>query len=440
LAGREVLEKYNCGGCHILGVENWKISYAPGDFGKRPAPAVYPFLLKHFSPKALEAAATPDRRNELHSSLTGLLPLDKPDGLPLIFDPDGIPLGTEDKYSASELKFGFDLTQPTIVDGSPYFTGQAPVSVAAAQLGTRYPTWGGVLTKYLLPVVTKLERQSNPNASGSEAYGWLPPPLMGEGNKVQTAWLHDFLLEPYAIRPAVFLRMPKFNMSSEEATVLANYFAAVDNAEFPYTHASSRDSYRLASLEADYAKRPAAPPAAATAPAAPAAPNPATAAQPPAANIPAVSASWPAAPPDMQRLDDAMKIVANGNFCVKCHSVADYDPPGGNRAKAPNLAAVYRRLRPDYVRDWIANPKMILPYTSMPVNIPYENPPPVLQELYHGTNVEQIEALTDLLMNFDQYARQSTRIADRVVQPPPTTEGTTPAAPATSSGAGSGTN
>ena len=68
---------------------------------------------------------------------------------------------------------------------------------------------------------------------------------------------------------------------------------------------------------------------------------------------------------------------------------------------------------------------MILPYTSMPVNIPVENPPTVLAQLYHGTNVEQIEALTDLLMNFDQYSRQSTKIADRVVPAAP--EGAAPA-------------
>ena len=75
---------------------------------------------------------------------------------------------------------------------------------------------------------------------------------------------------------------------------------------------------------------------------------------------------------------------------------------------------------------------MILPYTSMPVNIPYENPPAVLGQLYHGTNVEQIDALTDLLMNYDQYARQSTKIADRVVPAP--AEGTPPATGSASSG------
>jgi hypothetical protein len=126
----------------------------------------------------------------------------------------------------------------------------------------------------------------------------------------------------------------------------------------------------------------------------------------------------------MQRLDDAMKIVVNGNFCVKCHLVGDFSPAGAVRAKAPQLADVYRRLRPDFVRDWIANPKMILPYTAMPVNIPVQEPPAVLGELYHGTNVEQIQALTDLLMNYDQYARQSTKIADRVQPATPAPAGT----------------
>ena len=46
----------------------------------------------------------------------------------------------------------------------------------------------------------------------------------------------------------------------------------------------------------------------------------------------------------------------------------------------------------------------------MPVNIPYDPAAPYLgsnmpQELYHGTSVEQLDALVDLLMNYDQYAR-----------------------------------
>src|SRR5262249_53737142 len=151
------------------------------------------------------------------------------------------------------------------------------------------------------------EKKSNPNASGAEAYGWLPPPLTNEGSKVQTAWLHDFLLDPYPIRPAVFLRMPKFNMSSSEATILANYFAAVDGTEFPYTYSSSRDRARLSALESEYAKQ-------------------SSSATTSAGGSGAAKSSE--APAGMQRLDDAMKIVVNGNFCVKCHLVADFSPAG----------------------------------------------------------------------------------------------------------------
>jgi hypothetical protein len=417
IAGRQVLEKYNCGGCHILGLEKWHVSYNPGDFGQRAEPPLYPFLKTHFSAQQLAAAAVPDQRNELHAALTGLLPTDKADGYPIVLDPDNLTLDPSSPYSRSELKYALDLMAPTIVDGSPYFTGQAPVTVPAARIDARYPTWGGVLSKYLLPVVTGLERRVNPNASGAEAYGWLPPPLAGEGNKVQTAWLHDFLLDPHPIRPAVFLRMPKFNMSSGEATALANYFAAADSAEYPYTYASGRDRSRLAALEAEYQNKRQV------------AGNGGQRSEVGGQRSEVQSRSEEA-PPGMQRLDDAMKIVVNGNFCVKCHTVADFNPAGSERAKAPNLAEVYRRLRPDFVRKWIANPKMILPYTSMPVNIPFQDPPPILGQLYHGTNVEQIDALTDLLMNYDQYARQSTRIADRVVPAPmeatpPATTGST---------------
>jgi len=437
IAGREVLEKYNCGGCHILGAEKWQVSFAAGQLKPPPEPADYPFLKSRFTAKELEASAKADRRGEMHATLSGIVPMESKDGYPQIrLAADGDFLIDDQPYAPNELTFGLSLLRPSAVGGTVAATGKSPIYIPTGQLDSRSPAWGGALTKYLLPVATALERRTNSNASGTEAYGWVPPPLIGEGRKVQSAWLHDFLLEPYAIRPAVFLRMPKFNMSSHEATVLANYFAAADDAEFPYSYASSRDVQRLAALEVEYIQRPAPPPLPA-APPTPATPGNAEAAPAAAQPTPAVSA---AAPAGMQRLDDAMKIVVNGNYCVKCHSVADYTPPGSKRAQAPSLADVYRRLRPEFVRDWIANPPRILPYTAMPVNIPFENPPPVLQQLYHGTNVEQVEALTDLLMNFDQYARQSTRIADRVVQPPPM-PGTPPATPTPAApAAGSGTN
>ena len=87
-----------------------------------------------------------------------------------------------------------------------------------------------------------------------------------------------------------------------------------------------------------------------------------------------------------------MNVVTNGNYCVKCHLIGDYNPPGTDRVKAPDLSVVHKRLRGDYLRKWLAKPTSIQPYTSMPVNIPFDPDAPLMgttvpQQLYHGTSV-----------------------------------------------------
>ena len=101
--------------------------------------------------------------------------------------------------------------------------------------------------------------------------------------------------------------------------------------------------------------------------------------------------------------------MTNGNYCVKCHHLGDFQPEGAISAQAPQLDRVYRRLRPDYLRNWIANPQRILPYTPMPVNFPPDKP--ASQDLFHGTSEEQLFAVVDLLLNYDTYMknRQSIR-------------------------------
>jgi hypothetical protein len=194
---------------------------------------------------------------------------------------------------------------------------------------------------------------------------------VGEGKKVQTDWLHNFLLDPFPIRPAVVLRMPKFNMSPADATALVNYFAAVDGAEYPYDFdPRTRETY-LADANASH--------------------------------------------PD--RLGDALKIVVDGNYCVKCHLIGDYDPPGSERAKAPHLDAVYKRIRPDFMMRWVANPKRLLPYTGMPVNIPPDKP--VSQALFKGTSDQQLNGVVDLLLNYDHFAESKTSIKPLVKPAPP---------------------
>jgi hypothetical protein len=239
----------------------------------------------------------------------------------------------------------------------------------------------------LFPVVIADEKQINPNVKPDDAWGWLPPPLVGEGQKVQSGWLHKFLLNPQTIRPSAVLRMPKFNFQSSEAAALVNYFAAVDGADYPYVYDPRLDESSLAAVEQGHPGH----------------------------------------------LDGAMKIITNNNYCVKCHLVGSYSPPGNPKALAPQLERAHERLRPEYVHNWIANPKRYLPYTGMPVNIPYDKP--VSQDLYAGSSEQQVDALTDLLMHFDTFAKQNLSL-ESYLRPQPVKPTDQSAAPPTPPPAG----
>jgi hypothetical protein len=313
-------------------------------------------------------------------------------GEPQIVDEDGVPLEPDD----TELQphYQFSLYEHELVAGDARLVGLQNLLVPAQRGqygplgGKAFRGFGGDLAKYLYPRVIEEEKKINPAAVAGEAWGWLPPPLHNEGAKVQPDWLHDFLMDPIALRPAAVMRMPNFHMSSDEASKLVNYFAAKSNAHFPYEYNARRRDRHLAEREAEH-------------------PN---------------------------LLNDAMKIVTDGNYCVKCHSIGDFEVKGAIKTLGPPLDQVYRRLRPEYVRRWVANPQRILPYTGMPVNIPYDpnaaNEGGVNQQLFPGTSTQQLDGVIDLLMNFDDYAKRQTSIRSLVRE----------AAPAAGTGAGSPPN
>jgi hypothetical protein len=155
-------------------------------------------------------------------------------------------------------------------------------------------------------------------------------------------------------------------MSSAEASTLVHYFAAIDDAEYPYEFdARTRNDHIEAAEEAH-----------------------------------------------PRYLDRALGIVTDNNYCIKCHKVGDFSPTGSVRAMAPRLDRVHGRLRPEYAHRWIADPQRILPYTGMPVNIPVNKP--IDQKLFAGSSDEQLNALVDLLMNFDRLAQNQMSIKSRV--------------------------
>ena len=357
LDGERVLEKFNCGGCHTLRLEEWEIEYDPAKV-KAPSVKDFAFLAPYFTAKELQDSNQTDRRGKGHAKLRGRANLDA----------DGLENGkTEDGT------YLFTLWEAAAIHGETWWPAEVDFEVEDKNIKKRGFV-GGDFARMLYPSA-KAMKAANPelkNKKDTEVWGWLPPPLVNEGKKVQTAWLHDFLLEPHEIRPATImrLRMPKFNLTADDASKLANYFAAVENAEFPYEFRpeAQADSAESASEET------------------------------------------------MSRRKKALDLLTSKTFCVNCHKVGDYTPAGGLAAMAPNLDRVHRRIRPDFLRRWIAHPSRLLPYTGMPVN--FEMDKKVGQNFFPGTSEEQVLAIADLLMNFDTFTKQQFSIVPLVKEAP----------------------
>ena len=81
------------------------------------------------------------------------------------------------------------LSTPSISGCRPRWTGgrtrlgEGSLIIASRQIERRRRSYGGTLAKYLLPHVVEREKLVNPNAKGAEAWAWLPPPLIGEGQQ-----------------------------------------------------------------------------------------------------------------------------------------------------------------------------------------------------------------------------------------------------------------
>jgi len=394
LEGRKLLDQYNCRGCHALQAPGWQIEFPPETFPPQPRQPTFPFVGHQFSAESLAASLQPDRRGLLSGRLIGQ-PVIGDDGRPMVFDDYGDELFDDEQYDPSALEYAFQLWQPAVLEGHEYQVGETPLTIPAGLVVAKSPSDGGFLANYLLPRVVRREREANPNAKGSEAWGWLPPPLDGLGQRVQTPWLRNYLLDPLPMRPAAVMPMPRFALSPQEADRLARYFAAVAGVDDQSDDAARRNTVYLDQAEREYQQR---------------------------------SAELAAGDMASQgtRFDRAMQILVDKNYCITCHIVGDFQPQTSDRAKAPDLAAVHHRLRPEWLRRWIGKPVSLVPYTGMPVNIPFhpdnEHLGGVDQALYHGTSIQQVDAVVDLLLNFDRYAASRSGVSTQIqaaTEPPP---------------------
>jgi len=361
IEGERLLDRYNCVGCHMLEMPEIHYAIEPSEITASTLqagdyPVARDLLLKLKPPRK---ALNGDKQKVTLQGAEKTLPVMRFHGL-IMNRPDPTDPPEDQEYA-------YDLWETLDVDGKTVFPASrllvkkprlAPGSTP--QDGYSIPGRGGDFAQWLvekLSTVRDLNRQL--------AWQMAPPPLYKEGIKVQTPWLYQFLREPYRLRQTTVLRMPRFNMSAEEAQTLANYFAAVDGEPFPYQKIPERDPDYLAAQTAQYEKY--------------------------------------LAPQKADYLTEGWHVF-NGAACINCHSLAGREVKVGDPKKdirGPNLEYVSDRLRPDWLMLWLYSPRWITPYTSMPQVFPKNQAAAGELAKYFGAeNAAQVIATRDALVNY----------------------------------------
>jgi mono/diheme cytochrome c family protein len=412
IKGRQVLDKFNCAGCHLL---------RPGTYDLNTNdPLVGKSLQDGY--RSIQASLVSDHRFPNHNAWVGppQTEADVKAGRLVArgvsrFGPD--PDDDEGKRRLLYLTLtealhippklrdnaaGSDLPAPTTL-GLPEDKLSSVLLAHSDSLGG---TFGNLLVDYLIA-----QDKSKPEAERfykdiDAARPAVPPMLLREGEKVQPVWLYQFLLNPIEIRPMARLRMPKFNMSPAEAQALVNYFAAVDqmtnpgiDLTYPYETIPQRDEghwkkenqrYVAGLKDAMIEERQK-----------------------------ALEPLWKAElqqrqpkDPDKEQAEwrkewrddgvyatDAYRLLANYNTCLGCHRVGSL-LPSNLAAQGPPLYLANERLRPGWTERWIANPKRFWYLSNnspMPQNYPADGKD---RKTFEGTPIEQVRAVRDVLMDY----------------------------------------
>lgn len=150
------------------------------------------------------------------------------------------------------------------------------------------------------------------------------PSLTGLGARVRADWIESFLEAPTDLRPALEASMIRTNLTDDERTAVARYFAAVGKAPDPHAE------------------------------------------------------GWRAPEPPPAPSAEAMKAAESlfiGKACASCHTVGNV-PLGisaeqllsasAATALAPNLRFVRDRMTPEATASWIRDPSAMKPGTTMP--------------------------------------------------------------------------
>lgn len=349
--GAKLLERYNCAGCHVMEMPEFEIAK-----GTKTEEALTNFqanlrtsytargtdFLPHHFP-----GVEYDPEKKLDGDIEEALGVGPDDGAPVTIK--GMIVDAFDE------EISVQLWEPVTIRGYAFNIGDN-LTIDRTKVKERPAKGGDFGWLYAL-------HQGDETGDPLDSF-WnrLPPPLIREGEKVQTPWLAKFLEDPRAIRPAVQLRMPKYHYGTKaggarETDILANYFAAVDGAEFPYQTIPNQQQGFLAAQERAHPGR----------------------------------------------LDAAWSVMAHqGSPCLQCHAIGASTPDGGEEAvNGPDLRVVAERFRPEYLELWLANPRRLLPYTAMPQNVVPRGVSQIeTPESFEDQPLELLHALRDALLNY----------------------------------------
>jgi hypothetical protein len=450
IKGHQVLDKFNCDGCHQL------------------RSGVYEFKISTDQLKALQdtydtnkSAAKTDHFFAGSNAWNGA-PQTAPDRLTVY--------GTNPRLDKESFEEGprlvvrlADALRFTGADGVVRNLPAANiVPIVPEEVTMRADPWGGRFTDLMIQYMKSKE----PDAD--KVRSTLPPPLIREGERVQPNWLYGFLLNPPPIRPTnyMMLRMPKFNMSNEDARAIANYFSGVSrltnpgsgvSAEYVDVHQRDEQYWRARTAEYikrlndpeqikqrkgaknfdehvkemepvwhDALKRRIAEAEAGLEAAEKAVKDAAEQAVKDAkkdelrkakqqdldtrkANIKAwknelekkdygrLQKAWEA---KGAYASDAYRLLTVSTPCLQCHDVGDSK---ASTPQGPNLGLTAERLRPEWVKQWIANPDRLFGYKpAMPQNFPNDSLD--YQDVFVGRTIDQVTAVRDVLMDLARVA------------------------------------
>lgn len=347
--GREIIERRACDRCHALRPEQWFFRFSEEDVVREMGGDYDPIGRQT---EAEKASAMPPRRPLGYALAMGQAERDASGQI------------IEDRDDFDNPLYFFMPWRPVAFGAHIWPVGEASIPIASTQLLGKRDQDGGAFAFMLYPTVVSLIQQIQLSMGLKETMGCLPPPLYYEGVMVQPSWLSQYLKEPYPIRPAIPLAMPRYWLTNEEVQILVDYFSALAEKT-----GESDTSWKTTETQLILREQ-----------------------------------QWPG------RLDAAWHLIHDTKtYCAKCHISSDnMEDRLALPTEAPRLDGVYRRLQHDFIRAWVVQPKAIRPYTAMPVNFP-ENGIPLDRSVFDADSRVQLEAVVDLLQNYDWYLKQRVR-------------------------------